>query len=121
MPDLLVKLYDLPGVAGPRVRLAADGIVVRRAMAHEASPDPVLDPCVPGNVRRDGLAQQVRGHAESEVGRTEALGGSGPGEGLPEGQLARLVGGAQARDQARLGPSITGVRVGVERLDRHAK
>ncbi len=35
MPDLLVKLYDLPGVAGPRVRLAADGIVVRRAMAYE--------------------------------------------------------------------------------------
>ena len=63
----------------------------------------------------------MRGHAESEVGRTKAPGGSGPGEGLPEGQLARLVGGAQARNQARLGPSITGVRVGVERLDRHPK
>ena len=95
--------------------------VVGRAMAHEASPDPVLDPRMPGNVRRDGLAQQVRAHAESEVSRTEALGRGGPGEGLPEGQLAGLVGGAQARNQARLGPSITGVRFGVERLDRHPK
>jgi GNAT superfamily N-acetyltransferase len=35
MPDLLVKLYELPDVAGPRARLADDGIVVRRAMAYE--------------------------------------------------------------------------------------
>ncbi len=35
MPDLLVRLYDLPGVASLVKRLAARGIVIRRAMPYE--------------------------------------------------------------------------------------
>lgn len=35
MPDLLVRLYDLPGAASERNCLADRGIVIRRAMAYE--------------------------------------------------------------------------------------
>lgn len=35
MPDLLVRLYDLPGAASERNRQAEQGIVIRRAMAYE--------------------------------------------------------------------------------------
>ncbi len=35
MPDLLVRLYDLPGADSERHRPADQGIVIRRAMAYE--------------------------------------------------------------------------------------
>ena len=35
MADLLVKLYDLPGMEGPAAELAARGVVIRRAMPYE--------------------------------------------------------------------------------------
>ncbi len=35
MPDLLVRLYDLPGAASEQNRLADRGIVIRRAMTYE--------------------------------------------------------------------------------------
>jgi len=38
MPDLLVRLYDLPGAAPELNRLAERGIVIRRAMAYEKHP-----------------------------------------------------------------------------------
>jgi GNAT superfamily N-acetyltransferase len=38
MPDLLVRLYDLPGAASELNHLAGRGIVIRRAMAYEKLP-----------------------------------------------------------------------------------
>ena len=38
MPDMLVRLYDLPEVTPLVRRLADQGIVIRRAMAHEKLP-----------------------------------------------------------------------------------
>jgi hypothetical protein len=41
--------------------------VISGAMAHESAPDRVLDPRMPGDVRRNLFAQHMRGDAKTHI------------------------------------------------------
>ena len=93
--------------------------VLPGAMAHEPAPHRVLDPCRPGEVGGEALAQQVGRDPEPEIVGAQVLVVGRVAERLVVAELPAPLAVVDAGHEPGSRIDGAGVGVGVERLDGH--